>query len=406
MTPAPLHHLEDDRLKYLNSFVVQPEVPTEDLDQLLDVACRLLGIPKGLISIVERDVVHFKSQYGFNLPPAPRNLSFCSHAIASDQDVFYIEDTRLHPYFKHHPYVKAEDPVIFYAGVPMMDSENLPLGTVCVIDNKPRKLSEEQKDSLKMISQLIMRQMQLRKEKLKLEKKQTVLKEKNAMLKNFAHVVSHDMKMPLANMIMTSDVIRQKYADKLDAAGVNYLTGIKSAAFSMRDYIDNILTHYESEHMVINTGDKFDIHTVLLNIEEMLGMRQDFIQFLLPEENMEMQCDESAVEQVLVNLVGNSLKYNHRESIRIQVTATECDKYYRISVIDNGIGIPEAKQKEVFKLFTTLNQADRSGKIGHGIGLSTVKILVDKLGGVIKCKSTLNVGTTFTFTVAKHVGQS
>ena len=285
-----------------------------------------------------------------------------------------------------------------------MDQENLPLGTVCVIDSKPRSLSEEEKESLKMISKMIMRQMQLRKEKLELEKKQTVLKEKNDLLKNFAHVVSHDMKMPLANMIMTSDVMRQKYKGKLDAAGEDYLKGIKSAAFSMRDYIDNILNHYESEQSVLNTNDHFDINSMLLNIEEMLGMRKEYIHFILPENNLELDCDESAVEQILVNLIGNSLKYNTEESIRIQVIATESDKYYRISIIDNGMGIPETKQKEVFKLFTTLNQIDRSGKRGHGIGLSTVKILVDKLGGVITCKSKIDQGTAFTFTIAKQVG--
>ena len=406
MSNAPLHKFENERIDYLNSFKIEEYSATEDLDQLLDIACKLLDIPKGLISIVEKDVVDFKSQFGFNLPASPRNLSFCSYAIASDEDLFYIEDASKHDYFKHHPYVKAAEPVIFYAGVPIRDEKNLPLGTICVIDSKPRTLSDEKKESLMMISKMVMRHMQLRREKLQLEKKQTILKEKNKLLKNFAHVVSHDMKMPLASMIMTSDLIKQKYENDLDADGIKYLSGIKSAAFSMRDYIDNILTHYESEQSTLNTSDVFDINTMLLNIEEMLGMQKDYIYFVFPDDNLEMQCDKSAVEQILLNLIGNSLKYNHQDSIRIQVTATETDKYYRISIIDNGVGIPDAQQKEVFKLFATLNTADRSGKRGHGIGLSTVKILVDKLGGVITCKSKVNIGTTFTFTIAKQVGKS
>ena len=83
MNHAPLHPADHHRLEYLRTFKVQPEVPTKDLDQLLDIACKLLGIPKGLISIVERDVVEFKSQYGFNLPASPRNLSFCSLSLTA-----------------------------------------------------------------------------------------------------------------------------------------------------------------------------------------------------------------------------------------------------------------------------------------------------------------------------------
>ncbi|WP_366942050.1 ATP-binding protein [uncultured Nonlabens sp.] len=72
-----------------------------------------------------------------------------------------------------------------------------------------------------------------------------------------------------------------------------------------------------------------------------------------------------------------------------------------MAVKDNGIGIPEDKQKDTFKLFTSLNIINRSGKQGNGIGLSTVKILVDKLGDVIKCDSQINSRTTFTFTIRK-----
>lgn len=406
MNPISVHQFKDERLEYAGTIQIKHDEQLKDLDQLLEIASKLIDVPRDLLSIRENDAAAFKSHFGFNLPVPTRKLSFCTYAIESDEELFYVPDACNDSFFKHHPFVIAAQPVIFYAGVPLRDQQNLVLGTVCIIDSVPRELSKDQKESLIMISTMIKRHLQLHQEKLKLKKKQTVLKEKNKLLKDFAHVVSHDMKMPLASMIMSSDLIRLKYKDQLDEDGVTYLAGIKTAAFSMRDYIDNVLSHYESEQSVLNTNDRFDINSMLLNIEELLGMRQDYIQFIIPEENLELNCDESAVEQILVNLIGNSLKYNHKDHIRIQVTATETDKYYRISIIDNGTGIPEAKQKEVFKLFTTLNQADRSGNRGHGIGLSTVKILVDKLGGVISYKSKIDRGTTFTFTVAKQVGKS
>ncbi len=404
MYPAYLHPLEGERLEYLDSFEVDWQLATKDLDQMLDLACRMLHVPKGLISIVKEDVVDFKSQYGFKLGKGNKKLSFCSYAIASGKEIYYIEDATKDEKLKNHPYVTAPDPIKFYAGVPIKDENDLPLGTVCIIDSKPRQLSKDQQESLILVSKMIMRHLQLHKEKRQLEKKQIVLREKNALLKNFAHVVSHDMKMPLASMILSSDLIRQKYKDRLEDDGLKYLAGIKSAAFSMRDYIENILTHYESEQMTLNTKDVFDLNSLLLHIEEMLGMHRDDIQFVIPEENLDMKCDEAAVEQILLNLIGNSLKYNDQDCMRVQVTAAETDSHYRISVIDNGVGIPEDKQRAVFELFSTLENTDRNGKRGHGIGLSTVKILVEKLGGTIICKSKLGHGTTFTFTVAKSIG--
>ncbi|MEP0478799.1 MAG: HAMP domain-containing sensor histidine kinase, partial [Nonlabens sp.] len=261
-------------------------------------------------------------------------------------------------------------------------------------------LDNEQKQSLIMIADLVMRQLELNKRNADLSEKTRLLEENNEMLRNFAHVVSHDMKMPLANMILTSDVMSKKYNTVLNEDGQRYLRAIKDSAFSMSHYVDNILSHYESDQLAIEEKDQFDIYSIIEKVEELIG-RKDDIQLVFPEDNLLVNSNSAAIEQILLNLIGNSIKYNESDLIKIQILATETPKYYRIAVKDNGIGIPKDKQKDIFKLFTTLNKTDRSGKKGNGIGLSTVKILVDKLGGVIKCDSLINSGTTFTFTVRK-----
>jgi signal transduction histidine kinase len=245
-----------------------------------------------------------------------------------------------------------------------------------------------------------MRQLMLNKTNIELQEKSRLLEENNEMLKNFARVVSHDMKMPLASMILTTDLLSEKYSGRLDTDGKRYLLSIKDTAFSMSDYIDNILSYYESDQLTIDDKEEFDIYSIIEKVEEMVGLRDD-IQLIFPEDNLIINSNSAAIEQVLLNLIGNSIKYNDQKTIVIQVTAAVTPHYYKISVKDNGVGIPKDKQEDIFKLFTTLNQTDRSGKKGNGIGLSTVKILVDKLGGTIKCDSKINTGTTFTFTVKK-----
>ncbi|AUC79728.1 histidine kinase [Nonlabens sp. MB-3u-79] len=399
MAKVSLHPREVERLAYLESFHIDAK-REKVLDELTELACKLTNVPKSLISIVHKDEVWFKSQSGLQLDNSPREFSFCAHATANDNDFFYVEDVYKTRELQDHPYLKNDDNIRFYAGVQLKDEHNLPLGTVCVLDDKPHTLNTEQKKSLEMIADLIMRQLMLNKTNIELQEKSRLLEENNEMLKNFARVVSHDMKMPLASMILTTDLLSEKYSGRLDTDGKRYLHSIKDTAFSMSDYIDNILSYYESDLLAIDDKEEFDINSIIEKVEEMVGLRDD-IQLMFPEDNLIINSNSAAIEQVLLNLIGNSIKYNDQETIVIQVTAAVTPKYYKISVKDNGIGIPKDKQEDIFKLFTTLNQTDRSGKKGNGIGLSTVKILVDKLGGTIKCDSKINSGTTFTFTVKK-----
>jgi K+-sensing histidine kinase KdpD len=399
MAESQLHPKEDERIAYLESFHINPK-REKVFDELTELACKLTDVPKSLISIVQRNEVWFKSQKGLELDNSPRELSFCSQATVNDSNFFYIEDAHKHETFKNHPYPNNSNSIRFYAGVQLKDENNLPIGTICVLDDKPHVLNDEQKKSLVMIADLVMMQLKLHKANVELKEKTRLLEENNEMLRNFAHVVSHDLKMPLASMILTSDVISEKYARQLDEDGKGYLKSIKDIAFTMSDYIGNILSHYESDQIAINDKDQFDIFSVIENVEEMVGLRDDIV-FVFPDNNLIMNSNSAAIEQILLNLIGNSVKYNDKKTVKIEVLVSESPDYYKISVRDNGIGIAKNKQKDIFKLFSTLNQLDRSGKKGNGIGLSTVKILVDKLGGVIKCDSQITQGSTFTFTVKK-----
>src|SRR5690606_7526065 len=122
----------------------------------------------------------------------------------------------------------------------------------------------------------------------------------------------------------------------------------------------------------------------------------------LPEENIEMHANKVALEQIILNLVGNSLKYNDKKKIKIDIQCTEEDGFYHFIISDNGMGIPKNKLKHIFDLFVTTGKLDRNGKKGNGIGLSTVKKLVEKLGGTIKVFSELGKGTTFEFSIKKN----
>ncbi len=390
---------EQHRLEAVRSYDLLDTLPEKDFDNITAVTAIICDVPISLVTLLDADRNFLKSHFGITINESPRSTSFCGHAILDETSIFIVEDTRIDPRFKDNPLVKSMD-AIFYAGVRLLNSDGYPLGTLCVFDTKPRTLSKRQKKALIAMAYQVVNLFEAKKRNKELLAVQKELKGKNKELKNFAGIVSHDMKMPLANMIITSDMLRSKYGHLLDAQGKQYLNYIKQSSFTLSEYVTDLLEHYESDKTASLNEEAFDIHDLLEEIIELLNINID-CEINLPEENIEMRANRVALEQIILNLVGNSLKYNDKEKIKIDIDCFEKDGCYHFKITDNGIGIPNNKLKHIFGLFATTGELDRNGKKGNGIGLSTVKKLIEKLGGDIKVTSTLGKGTTFLFNIKK-----
>ena len=110
--------------------------------------------------------------------------------------------------------------------------------------------------------------------------------------------------------------------------------------------------------------------------------------------------NKTAVEQILINLITNSHKYSDKVITEIEIEIKENDSEYIIAVKDNGPGIKKEYHAKIFDMFETYN-LDKNGNSGNGIGLATVKKLVEALGGQINVASDFGHGTIFTFTISK-----
>ncbi|WP_317172950.1 sensor histidine kinase [Constantimarinum furrinae] len=373
-------------------------LPEKDFDVITKLTASICKVPISLVTLLDSDTNFLKSHHGIPFNESPRDISFCGHAILDDSDIFIVEDARKDERFHDNPLV-LEHQAIFYAGVPLRNEEGYPLGTLCIFDTKPRTLDETQKSALHALAYQVINLFEARKRNNELRKVRQALEAQNLELKNFAGIVSHDMKMPLANMIVTSDILKVKYGKQLDFQGRKYLDYLKQSSFTLSEYITGLLEHYESEKLVSANSERFDIHHLLEEIVDLLNINVD-CEINLPENNVELHCSRAALEQILLNLIGNSLKYNDKEKIVIDIDCWKDKDFYYFKLSDNGIGIPKNKQKEIFDLFTIVGNLDRNGKKGNGIGLSTVKKLITGLGGDIKVSSKVNEGTVFEFTIA------
>lgn len=401
MTSSILPHNEQDRLAALRSYGILYTNREEAYDQITDIATLITDMPISLISLVDENEVWFKSAKGMAAYSSERNSSFCGHAVAENDPVFVINDTKNYKDYKKHSFTNiAENQLAFYAGVCLVDKDGYRLGTLCVLDTKPNKLSEKQLNGLKKLAKQVVKLIELHSANDVLTNIQKDLETKNKELKNFAGVVSHDMKMPLANIIVTTDILKAKYSSLLDDKALGYLTYLKQSSFTLSDYITGLLNHYESDQLTEGAKESFDLNHLLEEIVELLHINFD-CDINFPENDFKVYCNRAALEQIFLNLINNSLKYNNETKIVIDIAAEDMGDEYLFKVRDNGMGIPKEKQEQVFDLFSTIDHVDRNGQKGSGIGLSTVKKLVTKLGGVISVTSELTEGTVVEFSI-KH----
>lgn len=159
--PPPLPANENERLDALYRYEILDTPPEEALDELTRLAAHVTGAPIALISFMDRDRQFFKSRLGLDARQAPREPSFCAHVITSRQ-VMMVEDALSDPRFAAAN-LRANDRALrFYAGAPLLSPDNQCIGSLCVLDYQPRKLTPEQLEALRILGHQVMIHLELR----------------------------------------------------------------------------------------------------------------------------------------------------------------------------------------------------------------------------------------------------
>jgi GAF domain-containing protein len=157
-TPA-----EDERIRVLQSFAVMDTEPDAELDELVQLASSICGVPIALISLLDETRQWFKAKVGIDTPETPREMAFCAHAIeAPEPALFTVRDAREDARFATNPLVTAGPEIVFYAGAPLVADGGARLGTLCVIDRQPRVLTTAQEQALQTLSRVVVRELELR----------------------------------------------------------------------------------------------------------------------------------------------------------------------------------------------------------------------------------------------------
>jgi PAS domain S-box-containing protein len=165
---APEPEQEGQRLAKLLSYKILDTQPETAYDDLVKLAAYICQTPIALVSLVDSKRQWFKAKVGLEISETPRDLAFCAHAILQPA-LFIVPDTKADVRFANHPLVIGEPYIRFYAGIPLHTADGLALGTLCVIDNQPRMLSDVQINALEALGRQVMSQLELRSSNQKLQ---------------------------------------------------------------------------------------------------------------------------------------------------------------------------------------------------------------------------------------------
>lgn len=399
MKKPPIPKNEVERLKELQSHKLFENFSDEDLDLITKLASDICGTKVSLITLIDSKTQVFKSRHGIELTQTSRDVAFCAHAINKPEKMLIVNDATQDERFKDNPLVKGEPKIAFYAGMPLSTKAGLALGTLCVIDSKPKVLSASQIEALKSLSKLVERLFESRKKSLELEKVHSQLRLHQSQTEEIAYAIAHDLKNPLDSIQGFLELLQQDANTSLGEEALQYIDYTKQSTQKMTELIYEILafakltTSSEEKQMV-------EIKPIVQNIIDLNlptikseGIKIEFSNLKV------IYTSKMLFSIVLRNLIGNAIKYRSADRpLEVKVSIQDQLDEWIIAVKDNGKGI---QKKNLEKIFQPFYKEDRNNSSGVGMGLATCKKIVLTLGGNFEVNSEFGKGSTFSFNIPK-----
>ena len=380
---------ETDRINALLSYNILDTLPENFFDSITLIASRVCEMPISLITFVDSKRQWFKSHFGTEVIETHRDFSFCAHAMLSENEVFEIKDLSVDKRFHDNPLVVGSPFARYYAGFPLISQDGFALGALCVLDYKPREITAAQKELLKSLSLQIFAHLEMMKTIRELQFR-------NEELSRFAYLASHDMKAPIRGMKLLADSVLEEETE-LNEESKLALHLISNRADQITNLINGILNHTILEEDKLNI-EKINLANFVNDIFDFLSAPQEIVMTHQIEVE-EIYTDSTYLHQILQNLLSNAIKYSDKDNTEVLLRIYKKEGKTVFTVTDNGSGIPIEFQDTIFQMFKTLVAIDRFGNKGSGIGLATVKRLVEKMNGEISVTSTSGLGSEFSVTL-------
>lgn len=393
---------EQLRVKVLENYKILDTLPEQMYDDIIQIASFICDMPIVMLSLVDDKRQFFKSKIGIDINGTPIDQAVCYHAILSRDEIFQIPDLRVDERFKDFPLVTSDPNIVSYYGVPLQSKEGVYFGSLCVVSqHEPKSISEEQKDILKKLAKQVIYLLEMRKTNHDLMLCQEKTKSYLSQMEEFAHTAAHDLRAPLRAVNSFLQLIASKNEEDHDEKDKKYFKFVFDNVRIMDELIVDLLEFAKSDDKIDEKED-LNLNAFVTNIYHHVNENAHIENSeLILDELPTVHASKLALGIVFTNLIENALKYKKPDQIsRLEIRYKDDALYHVFEVTDNGIGISSDYFDLIFKPFKRLHT--KSEFSGSGLGLATVKKIVEKIGGLVSVRSVLNEGTTFTVSIPKE----
>ena len=369
--------------------------PDDDLADLLALVADLCDSPSAGITIFNGDRVHVPVAHGVRPVVTPASESFCWHTRGAP-GLFHVADAAQDARFAE--LVAGDGPfagVRFYASAPLHAPDGTVIGRLCVIDSSPRSMTPLQQRTLATMavsaSQLL--ELRLVREARALPLTPESSQAAATVMTQLAAELSHDLRVPLASIVATVELLSDELSGHEDRAVTALLHRATRSADRMLRMLDQRMEFGVTDEppvlVPVDLGQV--VEQLVLDSASLLEPAGAAVEFRdLPV----VQADVDDMYSVLQNLITNAVKFGRPDVPPwVRVSARPSGDVWRVSVRDNGVGIPEDRRVDVFSLFSRVGDQVE----GHGIGLATVARIVKAHGGSAGIEPAPGAGTEIWF---------
>lgn len=391
---APLPTNERERLAALDELRVLDTLPEESFDSIVRLAAKVCEAPIALFSLVDDDRQWFKARYGIDVEETPRAVSFCAHAVHRNE-LLVVEDATKDPDFLDNALVISGPEIRFYAGAPVRAGKSLPLGTLCIIDNKARSLAPREAELLMSLAREIEAQLELRKA---LIASQLLQEERAVLVKMFHHDAAGMLESLRWNLLGLRDKLPKETA--IDD-GLRMLTQVQKLCEGV-------------QRLAVGQGVRLSttIETVDLRpwARSVMARAKGTAKRAGVELVARVELSDSVVEtdlhlleRVVTNVYLNAIQScAPGDVVRLSLVDGHSDEIV-FTAEDSGPGVKPEDAQRIFEPFFSVRPV--SGK-HSGLGLAFCRMAMDALGGAIAFAPGDPKGARFTITLRRHACHS
>lgn len=383
-------HKATNRVRELNNLTLDVTEHDEVLQSLSRLLTMVTGSKFSQVNIFDGSTQYTIASDGALFPPLPKNNTFCTYTLQKEA-ALEIPDMSQDDRVKDHAAVTGEEHIRYYYGEPLITSNEVAIGTVCIIHDDELQLSEKSKEIVKNIADQITRHLELKNELVSQNKK--VQQQQSTLRK-----VIHDLRTPISGIIgglsmIDNNEIGPKFKSVLELA--------KQSSKNLIDYVNSSLEKAikaEEETSFITASTLRDKLLSLYKLQAESKEVKLHISAELENEERITTLSSGDLINVIGNMISNAVKYSSKdELVSVEIGYKDEDRdQYKVTISDQGVGMNEEQIKAISSLERNHSTEGTNNEKGFGIGLKEALRTLTQHDGTFDIESAEGKGTTFT----------